>query len=187
MDGCRRVSVRKHVVRLDPLGAHCRTCVSVRWLRVRSNFYPYLPAHTALIRGCFIPGPVDVCLKLLGCVLQTERQSSGGISGRFGHIRMCHFFLSSWALHLRTHTHTHPRANPGSDHTPRDPRCTNTRPNGTDDYTSASTQAVTNNMQIFYTLFWAGQKAGCSLAASRPKTGAPPPSCQGNSEESHAY
>lgn len=45
---------------------------------------------------------------LLRCLLQMEQWSPRGISGRFGHIRMCHFFLPSLQLPSHWAPHLHP-------------------------------------------------------------------------------
>lgn len=78
--------------------------------------------------------------------------SSGGISGRFGHIRMCHFFLSSRTPHLHKHTPTQPLIPDQTTHrgTPKSQRPVRTEPGA---HRRAALWPAANNMVIFFRLF----------------------------------
>lgn len=98
--------------------------------------------------GVLFPGWKRCALSCFGCCVFVA--SSGGISGRFGHIRMCHFFLSSRTAHLHKYTPTRALIPDQTTHqgTPNAQRHVRTEP---DAHRRGAHMAVANNMLIFET------------------------------------
>lgn len=117
--------------------------------RFRGNLIHTCPLATTSIQRCFIPGPKGCASSCSACCVFVA--SSGGISSRFGHIRMCHFFLSSRAAHLHKHTPTQALILDQTTHrgTPNARKLVRTEPDAA--HTHTEHRPVANHMVIFET------------------------------------